>query len=105
MNIFTAIKSIISAANENYREQQKDKERFMMSKEALLSERRHRSLLRSKIEEILLIMNKNGYEVVQIAICDECKPFVNDAIVGLACTIRAFPDGTYLLESKEEELK
>jgi hypothetical protein len=105
MNIFSAIGSVIKAANENYREQQKEKERFNMGRDALIQERRSRTLLHTQLEDLLKFMDSNDYHAIIIQIAKECEPFITEAVIGLECELTDLKDGTYLLESREELLE
>lgn len=101
MNIFTAIGQVIKAANTNYREQQREKELYAMKREAIIQERRSKALLKSQLEELLIIVNDKGYKALVIEIARECEPFVEEAQMGLECEITSMGNGKYLLEPKE----
>lgn len=104
MNIFTAIRDVVRAANSNYRETQQEKVLFNMKQEAIIQERRSRALLRSQLEELLVVASENAYKGFVIEIAKECEPFVEEALVGLECECTPMGNGKYLLEPKEEVL-
>lgn len=101
MNIFTALREIIKAANANYREQQKERELFAMKREAIVQERRSLALLKSQLEDLLIAIDTSGCKALIIRIAPECEPFVEEAQMGLECEITPMGDGKYLLEPKE----
>lgn len=101
MNIFSAIGRVVKAANQNFRETQREKELFAMKREAIIQERRSKALLKAQLEELLIVVNDNDYKALIIEIAKECEPFVEEATLGLECEITPMGNGRYLLEPKE----
>lgn len=106
MNIFIALKTIIDAANANYKATQQDKKMFDMKQAGIIQERNTRALLKEQLDDLLRAMEENNYSVVKIRIAKECEPYIAETMIGIEAELTCLKadEGVYLFSRNEEVL-
>lgn len=107
MNVFTALKKIINAANDNYKATQQDKQMFDMKQASIIQERNICALLKEQLEDLLHAMEEHDYSATRIQIAKECEPFINEAMIGMEAELTCMDaiEGIYLFSMREEVLE